>query len=151
MQKLFFSLIIFATLTSFKPGVPTATLTCKSESGRTLFTAELENCTSLRTAEFAIDDAKHTFKFDDLSGVIFDPENKIFTLYLQSKDQKKGHFVKFWALPITFRKVKSEKGDGSQFHDVYEFKAKIYGREPRKGFEYNTKEIELNCTLDYEL
>ena len=151
IQKTMFSLIILATLTSLKPGEPTAILTCKSESGRTLFRAELPSCSYLGTAEFSIDDSKYFFTQDDLSAIIFDSSNKVFTIYLESKDSKKNNFIRFWALPNTFEKVKSVKGDGSQLHDVYEFKAKIYGREPRKGFEYNTKEIELNCTLDYEL
>jgi hypothetical protein len=151
LQNMLFSLIIFATLTSLKPGEPTAILTCKSESGRTLFRAELPSCAYLGTAEFSIDSSKYSFKQNDVSAVIFDPNNKVFTICLESKDPKNNNFIRFWALPNTFKVVKTENGPGTQFHNVYEFKAKIYGREPRKGFDYNTKEIELNCILDYEL
>ena len=153
MLKLITTAIITILLSSFRPGEPTATLTCKSTSGRTTFSAELPSCSYLGTAEFSIDGSKLTFSSDDKSHVIFDPEDKVLTIYLESKtdDPKEHKFLKFWALPSSFKKVKNDKGPGSQFHDVYEFHAKLYATEPRRTKELNTKTIELICTLDYEL
>jgi hypothetical protein len=153
MLKPLLFFITLLSIISFKPGEPTATLTCKSESGRTTFTAELNSCSYLGSAEFSIDGVKYSFSVEDICGVIFDPENKVFTIHLETgkADAKQHRFLHCWAIPNTFKKTKSEKGAGSQFHDVYEFRCKIYGTEPRKGFENNTKIIELVCTLDYEL
>jgi hypothetical protein len=153
MKLILTTLLLFA----FRPdnfiGEPVATLTCKSESGRTLFSAELPSCSYLAKAEFLIDGSKLTFSKQDQSFIIFDPTNKVFTIYLESatNDTKAHKFIKFWALPDSFKKVKRVTGPGSQFHDTYEFRARIFGSEPRKDKEYNTKEIELACTLDYEL
>jgi hypothetical protein len=146
-------LIVVIFLTSFKPGEPVATLTCKSESGRTIFTAVLPSCSYLKKAELVIDKSKLQFEDMDRSNIIFDPENKVFTVYLESKsdDPKAYKFLMFWALPSSFKKTKSEKGSGSEFHDTYEFHAKLYATEPRNISEPNTKTIELICTLDYEL
>ena len=33
----------------------------------------------------------------------------------------------------------------------YEFKAKLYSKEPRKGKDIQTPEIELNCKLEYKI
>lgn len=149
MKSLLVSALLFMLLSSLKPGEPSATLTCSSASGRTLFVAILPECNYPGNAKFSIDTSKLNFGIEDHSSIIFDPENKVFTIALESKDEKK--FLKFWAIPTTIKKIKSQKGTGSSFHDVYEFKAKVYATEPRKGFEQITKTIELNCILDYEL
>lgn len=145
--------VALAALTSFKPGEPDAILSCKSASGRTIFKALLHSCSYLGDAEFSIDGSQYSFSDKDFCGVVFDPGNKVFTIYLESKDVRPQDekFIQFWALPNTIRIVKSEQGPGNEFHDVYNFRAKIYGTEPRTGFENNTKTIELICTLDYEL
>jgi hypothetical protein len=153
MRKFITIAIITILLSSFRPGEPIATLTCKSASGRTTFSAELPSCSYLGNAAFSIDGYKLSFSPDDKSHIIFDPENKVLTIYLESKsDEPKSHkFLKFWALPSSYKKVNSNKGPGSEFHDVYEFHAKLFATEPRKTNELNTKTIELICTLDYEL
>jgi len=153
MSKIIFACLIFLSLTSFKLGEPDAILDCKSASGRTLFHAELPNCSYLGNADFSIDGIKYSFTSGDICGVVFDPDIKILTIYLETnnKDSKQHRFLKFWALPDSFKKIKSATGPGSKFDDVYEFKAKIYGTEPRLGFENNTKTIELNCTLEFVL
>jgi hypothetical protein len=153
MQRFIIILTIASFLTSFRPGEPVATLTCKSLSGKTTFSAILPSCTYLEKAELIIDKSKLQFEAMDHSNIIFDPENKVFTVFLESKsdDPKAYKFLKFWALPSSFKKIKSEKGSGSQFHDIYEFHAKLYATEPRKTSKPNTKTIELICTLDYEL
>lgn len=153
MRRFIIILIIVGLLTSFRPGEPVATLTCKSESGRTTFTAELPSCSYLEKAELVIDKSKLQFVVMDRSNIIFDPDNQVFTIVLESKsdDPKEYKFLKFWALPSSFKKTKSKKGSGSQFHDTYEFHAKLYATEPRNISQPNTKTIELICTLDYEL
>ena len=153
MRDFFIILIITGVLISFRPGEPIATLKCKSESGRTNFTAELPSCSYLEKAELSIDGAELAFSSDDKSNIIFDPGNKVFVIFLESKsnEPKTQKFIKFWALPSSFKKVKSDKRPGTEFHDTYEFHAKLYATEPRKTSESNTKTIELICTLDYEL
>ena len=153
MCRLFLSLLIVSTLTSFKPGEPIATLTCRSESGRTTFTAVLPSCSYLGKAELGIDGSKLKFSDEDGSYIVFDPANKVFTLFMESKgDELKDHrFLKFWAIPSSFKKIKNERGVGSQFHDTFEFRGYLYATEPRKISEPNTKTIELLCTLEYEL
>jgi len=147
------SFLVGVLLTSFKPGEPIATLTCKSISGRTTFTATLPSCSYLEKAQLSIDGSKLSFSADDNSKIIFDPDNQVLTIYLESNshDPKNYKFLKFWALPSSFKKTKTQKGSGSEFHDTYEFKAKMYATEPRQVKEPNTKTIELECTLDFEL
>lgn len=113
----------------------------------------LPNCSYLEKAEFVIDKSKSQFGAMDHSNIIFDPDNKVFTVFLQSKseDPKEYKFLKFWELPSSFKKTKSKKGTGSEFHDTYEFSAKLYATEPRNISQPNTKTIELICTLDYGL
>lgn len=153
MLNIIFSIVTFSLITSFHPGEAVGTLNCKSESGKTIFIATLPSCSYLETADFSIENSKYSFTHLDLNGIIFDPENKIFTVYLETKssDPRDIKFIRFWAIPQTFKKTKTEKGEGTQFHDTYEFRAKIYGTEPRKGCDINTKTIELICTLDVQL
>jgi hypothetical protein len=153
MRKLLVRLLFISTLLSFKPGVGTAHLTCKSASGRTLFTAELEECEFLRSAEFTVDDVKITFSYSNDEGyIVFDPENKVFTILLNSGAKSKGYkFLKFWAIPASFKQTMDENGPGSEFHHKYEFRAFIYGKDPRSDKDPNTPLIELNCQLDYRL
>ncbi len=153
MRKIFTAILIISFFTSFRNGEPVAILACRSESGRTTFTAELPGCSYLDKAELTIDGSKLNFSSQDKGSIIFDPDNKVFTVCLESKsnDQKTYKFLKFWVLPSSFKKVKSEKGPGTEFHDTYEFHAKLFSTEPRKINERTTKTIELICTLDYEL
>ena len=154
MKFLLTGSIILLFLSSFnlKYGTREGTLTCKSESGRTLFNAKLEDGTGLESAEFIIDGAKNSFTFKDENYTIFDPTNQVYTICIQEKTEgqnRDGKFLKFWAIPSTFKLISTD-GQRALPHEIYEFKAKIFGREPRTGFEYNSKVIELNCTLDLE-
>ena len=153
MKKIFFFTTIILIFSSFKKGEPVAILKCKSASGRTLFEATVPSGSYIEKAIFSIDGSSITFNFKDRSDIIFDPEDHVFTMYIEkNSDSLAGrNFVKFWAIPKTFKQTVNETGPGSEFHDVYEFRAIIFGTEPRKGYDYNSKEIELFCTLDYEL
>lgn len=74
-------------------------------------------------------------------------------MYLSSKydAHAQDKFLRLWAVPSSFKVISTQKGPGSQFHNVYEFHAKLESTDPRKGKELNTPTIELICTLDYEL
>jgi hypothetical protein len=153
MKKILFCLIIIVGLTSFKTvGVRTAHLTCKSESGRTLFNAELEDIdTRLTKAELIIDGDKLNFADEVNSSIIFDSKNGVFTVSIESKSQLKKDFskfkyLKFWAIPKSFKTIFENSDNGK-----YEFRAKMYSTEPRKGKDSSTPEIELNCELEYEI
>lgn len=154
MKYLFVGSVLLLSFSSFKIklGTREGTLTCRSESGRTLFNAKLEDGTNLESAEFVIDGVKNSFADHDNCYTIFDPANQVYTIWLEEKteDQSRlGKFVSFWAIPSTFKLIFTD-GQSSLPHEKYTFKAKIFAREPRKGFETNSKVIELNCTLELE-
>lgn len=145
-------LAILLSISSFSSfaGSGTAVLTCKSESGRTEFTAYLQDISGLlEGAEFTIDGSTMTFTNDEDVYTIFDPENGVFTIYIegQTNDTYQNHkYIQLWAIPTTFKTVKGENS-----HQIYEFKAKIYGTEPRPDQEMHCPEIELNCRLEYRI
>jgi hypothetical protein len=149
-MKLYLISLFFTNVTLFSTlGVGTGILTCKSESGRTVFKAEIEECNTLQNAELIIDSSKSSFNYKDNEHVVCDLDNHVLTIFVETKDQTR--FLKFWAIPSSFKTILDKSGPGSQFHKIYEFKAIIFGRDPRQGKEYNTPEIEINCRLDYEL
>ena len=143
-------LLIVLFFSSFNTGVGKAILSGKSDSGRTIFKAEMEDCRILENAELTIDKAKLTFSAEDNGHIVADLENGVFTMHLESGNNG-GKFLRLWAIPSSFKNILNEKGSGSQFHKVYEFKVKFYSTEPRKGKGFNTPEIEIYCTLDFQL
>lgn len=150
MKSILTGLILtISTLTSFA-GSGTAVLTCESESGRTKFTAYLQDIIGLlEGAEFTIDGSTMKFTNDEDVYTIFDPENGVFTIYIEGNTDEtyQNHkYIQFWAIPTTFKTVKGERS-----HQIYEFKAKIYGTEPRPDKEMHCPEIELNCRLEYKI
>jgi hypothetical protein len=153
MKKIIFYLIVFLGITSFKSvGSATAYLNCKSESGRTLFKAEIQDIDGgLENAELTIDGVKLNFTEDENANVIFDSKNGVYTLFIESKSQLKKDFTKYkylklWAIPKTFKIITENNSEGK-----YEFKARLYSTEPRKGKGFSTPEIELNCELKYKI
>jgi len=145
---LLLSLFSFA---SFKiSGSNTAYLKCKSESGRTIFTANLQDITGhLEKATFEIDNKRLEFTDEDEVFTIFDPKAGVFTVYINGKtndDFPNSRFVQFWAIPDSFKTVVSEPN-----RHKYEFKARIEATEPRKEKALRTPQIELFCTLEYEI
>ncbi len=150
MKNIIALLLLCITLTSFDFGSGTAYLNCKSDSGRTKFYAELQDIEGLlEKAVLKIDDTELKYKTDE-SHVIFDPKNGVLTMYIDDFDNKEEHlnhkYLQFWSIPSTFKILKNEN-----YHQIYEFQAKIYGTEPRKGKEFNTPIIILNCRLEYEI
>lgn len=148
MRIFFIGLLFLLINVQSNAGSGTAILICKSESGRTTFTAHLQDIVGLlEGAEFTIDESTIKFKQSDNVFTIFDPKNGVLTLYLIGKsDPQKQTFLKFFAIPLTFKIIKNEST-----HQVYEFKAKIQGTEPRKGKGINSPEIELSCRLEYQI
>ncbi len=117
-----------------------------------LFTAEIVDIdVRLTKAELTIDGEILSFTEKDNSYIVFDSKNGVFTMYLQTKSQLKkdfpnSKFLKFWAIPKTFKTLIEESTDGK-----YEFKAKMYSTEPRKSKGSPTPEIEMICELEYEI
>ena len=144
-------ILIFLAFTSFKfPGSNTAYLKCKSESGRTLFNAELQDITGLlEKAVFEVDQKKLEFNNQDDAYTIFDPNAGVFTVYITGKTNQEfpnSRFVEFWAIPSTFKTILS-----GHDHQKYQFRAKLEATEPRKNKDLRTPQIELICTLEYEI
>ena len=149
-MKYLLTLIAFPLfLTSFNHGEGTTKLTCKSQSGRTIFEAEFGEYTELRQAKFTIDKDNIPFFYSDRCTVICDPEAKVYTLNIESEAHGNfdtARFVQLWAIPSTFTE---ESTTGTEFRDIYKFTAKLKARDPRKGKEYETPLVLLNCTLTY--
>ncbi len=144
-------ILCFVVVTSFKPiGSNTAYLTCRSESGRTLFYAELQDIDGLlEKAELTVDNSKLAFSTDDEVYTIFDPQKGVFTVYMTGKSSAKfpnGRFLQFWALPSTFKILK-----GSRESQLYEFNARVRATEPRADKELQIPTVELHCRLSYDI
>lgn len=153
MKKIFVLFLICFLATSHKNiGSATAYLNCKSESGRTTFKAEIQDIDGgLEKAELTIDGVKLLFGDEEYANVIFDSKTGVYTIFIESSSQAKKDFskykyLKFWAIPKTFKTIVENNNEGK-----YEFKAKMYSTEPRKNKENSTPEIELNCTLEYKI
>ena len=135
-------------LHSKPPGSGTAQLTCKSESGKTIFKAGLEDITGqLEQAVLEIDKKKLEFTSDDDVYTIFDPKIGVFTIYITGETNEEftnSRFVQLWAIPNTFKTINSSRG-----HQKYQFKARIEATEPRQNKNLRTPQIELTCTLEY--
>jgi hypothetical protein len=150
MKKVFFlSLIGLFNLSLKNIGSGTAVLTCKSDSGRTSFYAELQDITGvLEKAEFVVDGTKMNFKTEE-SNIIFDEKEKVFTMkIIDPKDDKfeYGKYIEFYAIPSTFKILKTKVGG-----DKYQFKGIIRGTEPRNNKGNFLPTIQLNCVMIYEI
>ena len=149
-MKYLFAFIVFPIfLGGFKRGEGTTYLTCKSQSGRTLFEAEFAEYTVLRKAKIKIDKDSILFDDDDECTVVFDPETKVYTLNIESEKERDfgTHCsVQLWAIPATFTE-ESPMELGIQAK--YTFTAKIIGKDPRKEKKFEMPLILLNCTMTY--
>jgi sugar lactone lactonase YvrE len=86
---------------------------------------------------------------DDEAYTIFDPQKKVFTVYITGKineDFPNGRFIQLWALPETFKII-----NGDRQNQVYEFKARMEATEPRKNKGLRIPQIELYCKLKYSI
>jgi hypothetical protein len=153
IQTYFFLASILFSFTSSKTvGSGTAYLTCKSESGRTLFNAELQDIVGIvEKAELIVDGKRISFSYEngDEAFTIFDPGANVFTLYISGKPNNEfpnSRFIEFWAIPTSFKIISSDRT-----HQKYVFKAKVVGTEPRKNKELRTPEVIVNCILEYKI
>ena len=91
MKKIIFYLIVFLGITSFKSvGSATAYLNCKSESGRTLFKAEIQDIDGgLENAELTIDGVKIDFA-DNWVHLRKSNTEPIIRIYTEAKSQKEA-------------------------------------------------------------
>lgn len=82
--------LILSLFASFNnPSSGTAYLTCKSESGRTVFNAELQDIDGLlEKAELIVDNMKVTFDENDEVRTIFDAQTGVFTVYISGSHIK---------------------------------------------------------------
>src|SRR5215217_2043558 len=101
-MKYLLTIIIFPLfLNSFKTGEGTSKLTCKSQSGRTLFEAEFGDYTTLRQAKLTIDKDSMPFYHSDRCTVIFDPKAKVYTLNIESEAYSNFDTAGFIQLCVT--------------------------------------------------
>lgn len=148
MRKLFVFVVCFLVANlhglALTAGSNAAYLKGQSESGRTQFICELQDVTAgLIRASWRIDSHTISFGEDDEAHVIYDLANQVFCIVL--KDAQ-GHFVYFWVLPKSIRKI-----SGDWFRGRFEFKAKVYGTDPRPDKGGQSPETILRCTFAYEV
>ncbi|MGQ0827108.1 MAG: hypothetical protein ACT4ON_01810 [Bacteroidota bacterium] len=157
MNKKYLSIIrisLFLTIIllnlSFYSGSNTAVLTCKSNSGKTTFVAYIQDITStFEGATFTMDKSSIEFDSNENGYVVLDSKSGVFTLFVDGRktfDYPNGKFIRFWAIPSTFKIITEEHG-----HKVYEFKAKLNGTDPRPNKTPDSPVVELNCKLEWKI
>jgi hypothetical protein len=132
-------------------GSGTATLTCRSASGRTVFNAKLQDISGLFEAGTLIIDGD-SVSFPEQDGdiehhAIWDPKNGVFTLSYFKPGIANMLFFRFWAIPSTFKVIEGNRSVGA----VYEFEALLEATEPRPGKGHATSTIRLQCRLTYRI
>lgn len=150
-------LIIAALLALFVQtawaGSGTAKLTCRSASGRTLFVAYLQDIRStFEGAELSIEGHVLSFPAEttpDESGIVWDPENSVFTLTFLHSTSDGPIWFNFWAIPSTFKVISGDRGSSSGAR--YEFEGIIEAKEPRPDKALITPKIRMTCTLEYKI
>ena len=149
MRTIAILVLIFLFSTSFNLGSGPAYLTCKSESGRTMFKAEIIDIDeTLEKAVLTVDGEKLQFTNKDEAYCIFDDEVGVYSIYIVNDATDFGHqkFLQFWSIPSTFKTIIN-----TRTHKKYEFRAKLHATEPRSGKERQTPVIEVICSLEYEI
>lgn len=134
-------------------GSGTAKLTCTSASGRTTFTADLQDIQGLfEGGVLTIDGSVLRFPAEGdgaTSAIIWDPANGVFTLSYQRPGDADFLFLRFWAVPSTFKIISDERGSAAGA--VYTFDAILEASEPRDGKGPSTPTIRLSCRLEYRI
>jgi hypothetical protein len=142
---------VAATMFEAMAGSGTATLTCRSASGRTMFKAQLRDISGLLEGGTLTIDGD-SVRFPEQDGdiehhAIWDPKNGVFTLSYFKPGMEDMRFIRFWAIPSTFKTVEGNRNVGA----VYEFEAFLEATEPRPGKGHATSTIRLQCTLTYRI
>ncbi len=152
MQRLLLILaFIVASAMDATAGSGTATLSCRSVSGRTVFKAKLQDISGMFEGGTLIIDGD-SVTFPEQNGniehhAIWDPKNGVFTLSYLKPGMKDFQFIRFWAVPSTFKIVNGDRNAGA----VYEFEAFLEATEPRSCKGHATSTIRLQCTLTYRI
>lgn len=135
--------------TSFNNGSGASFLTCRSASGKVVFKATIDDITGVfQNAKLVIDRDSLVFNENDKAVCIFDQKNGVYTLYIEN-DPKGGDdykYLTFWCIPSTFKTISN-----SRANQKYEFKGKLWAKDPRKNKGPTTPTIELICTLVYRI
>lgn len=150
------SLILGCALLSaplLSAGSGTAKLTARSASGRTIFTADLQDIIGIfEGGKLSIDGSVVEFPAageDDTGDVIWDPTNGVFTITFSHTTADGTVWFRFWAIPNTFKTLSKDRG--SPEGAVYQFEAIIEAKEPRPGRDLITPQIRLSCRLSYRI
>ncbi|MBX2973449.1 MAG: hypothetical protein KF797_10115, partial [Flavobacteriales bacterium] len=124
--KLFRTLVLLVVLCSFTvvgAGSGTATLTCRSASGRTMFTAYLQDIIGMfEGGKLMIDGVVQEFHAedgDDCAEAVWDPEIGVFTVTYSHDTPEGPVWFRFWAVPNTFKTISDKRGSAEGA--VYEF------------------------------
>ncbi len=156
MSALYRSVLIASSLLVWgatHAGSGTARLTCTSASGRTIFTADLQDIQGLfEGGVLTIDGSLLRFPAEGdgaTSAIIWDPANGVFTLSYQRPGDADFLFLRFWAVPSTFKTISDERGSAAGA--VYTFDAIIEATEPREAKGHATPAIRLSCRLEYRI
>ena len=147
-------ILYLCCLTSFAfAGSNSAKLSCRSASGRTVFTASLQDIVStFLGASLTIDGSTLEFPEEDGSecaNAVWDPENGVFTLTFSRSTLDGLVWFHFWAIPNTFKIISVERGSAQGA--IYEFEGIIEAKEPRPGKSLITPNIRLTCRLEYRI
>ncbi|WKZ66373.1 MAG: hypothetical protein QY325_00270 [Flavobacteriales bacterium] len=134
-------------------GSGTARLTCTSASGKTTFSAFLQDITGIfEGGTLTIDGESISFPEAgncDTGDVVWDPENGVFTISFMHGAPDGPIWFRFWALPGTFRIISKDRGSANGA--IYEFDGVIESKEPRPDKSLITPRIKLSCRLEYKI
>lgn len=143
--------VVSILIGSVHAGSGTATLTCTSESGRTIFKAYLQDIEGMfEGGELEIDGNTISFPTEDSNShgdIIWDPENGMLTVTFSHETSNGHEWFRFWSIPSTFKVISNERG--SDQGAVYEFEGLIEATDPRPDKGYSTPRISLTCRLEY--
>jgi hypothetical protein len=134
-------------------GSGTAKLTCTSASGRTTFTANLQDIVGIfEGGALTIDGQSLNFPeagANDTGDVVWDPENGVFTITFSHSTPDGPMWFRFWAIPSTFKVISRDRG--SPQGAVYVFEGVIEAKEPRPDKGMITPQIRMTCRLEYRI
>lgn len=146
----FLSLFVVACSQPARAGSADATLQCTSGSGRSAFSAVLQDIDGiLQRASATVDGESIAFDQADRGAVVFDALHGVFTISTEGEATAQfpnGRFLRFYALPKSF-KTDGKTPDGK---NVWSFRALFWSTEPRKTKDLLlTPKIEVSCKLVY--
>ena len=153
LSRILTCLLLALVVPGVHAGSGKAKLTCTSVSGRTVFTADLQDIQGLfEGGVLTIDGSVLRFPAEGdgaTSAIIWDPANGVFTISYQRPGDADFLFLRFWAVPSTFKTISDERGSAAGA--VYTFDAILEASEPRDGKGRSTPTIRLSCRLEYRI